>query len=83
MVSCFSYVVGNHILKWKHSDYVHISCAGNEVSDIRILCSQLISDKVAFNKKGTGFTKGGTKKFRICTIDRMEQILKSFEYSLK
>ena len=44
---------------------------------------EMISDKVAFNKKGTGFTKGGTKKFRICTIDRMEQILKSFEYSLK
>ena len=44
---------------------------------------EMISDKVAFNKKGTGFTKGGTKKFRICTIDRMEQILKQFEYTLK
>lgn len=44
---------------------------------------EMISDKVAFNKKGTGFTKGGTKKFRICTIDRMEKILKRFELSLK
>lgn len=44
---------------------------------------EMIADKVAFNKKGTGFTKGGTKKFRICTIDRMEQILKQFEYTLK
>ena len=44
---------------------------------------EMISDKVAFNKKGTGFTKGGTKKFRICTIDRMEQILTQFERTLK
>ena len=44
---------------------------------------EMISDNVAFNKKGTGFTKGGTKKFRICTIDRIEQILKQFEYTLK
>ena len=43
----------------------------------------MIADKVAFNKKGTGFTKGGTKKFRICTIDRMEQILSQFERTLK
>lgn len=44
---------------------------------------EMIADKVAFNKKGTGFTKGGTKKFRICTIDRMEQILSQFERTLK
>lgn len=44
---------------------------------------EMIADKVAFNKKGTGFTKGGTKKFRICTIDRMEQILTQFERTLK
>ena len=44
---------------------------------------EMIADKVAFNKKGTGFTKGGTKKFRIGTIDRMDQILKQFEISLK
>ena len=44
---------------------------------------EMISDKVAFNKKGTGFTKGGTKKFRICTIDRIEKIIKRFELSLK
>ena len=44
---------------------------------------EMIADKVAFNKKGTGFVKGGTKKFRIGTIDRMEQILNSFGYALK
>lgn len=44
---------------------------------------EIISDKVAFNKKGTGFTKGGTKKFRMCTIDRMEQILTDLGSELK
>ena len=43
---------------------------------------EMISDKVAFNKKGTGFTKGGTKKFRMGTIDRMENVLKGLEGSL-
>ena len=52
-------------------------------SEARYTAEEMISDKVAFNKKGTGFTKGGTKKFRICTIDRMEQILTQFERSLK
>jgi colicin import membrane protein len=52
-------------------------------SEARYTAEEMISDKVAFNKKGTGFTKGGTKKFRICTIDRMEQILTQFVRSLK
>ncbi len=44
---------------------------------------EMIADKVAFNKKGTGFVKGGTKKFRIATIDRMDQIVNTFGYALK
>ena len=44
---------------------------------------EMISDKVAFNKKGTGFVKGGTRKFRIGTIDRMEWIFKSLGMALK
>lgn len=44
---------------------------------------ELIADKVAFNKKGNGFTKGGTKKFRMATIDRMEQILNNLGTALK
>ena len=44
---------------------------------------EMIADKVAFNKKGTGFAKGGVRKFRIGTIDRMDQILRGFGIALK
>lgn len=44
---------------------------------------EMISDKVSFNKKGTGFTKGGTRKFRMGTIDRMDDILSTLERALK
>lgn len=38
---------------------------------------EMIADKVALNKKKTGFTKGGSKKFRTKTIDRKDAV---FEY---
>ena len=50
---------------------------------VHYTAEEMIADKVAFNKKGTDFAKGGARKFRMCTIDRMEQILKQFEYTLK
>ena len=34
----------------------------------------MISDAVSFNKKGTKYTKGGTKKFREKTIDRKDEV---------
>lgn len=52
-------------------------------SEMHYTAEDMIADKVAFNKKGNGFTKGGTKKFRMATIDRMEQILNDLGTALK
>lgn len=43
----------------------------------------MISDKEALNKKKTGFTKGGSKKFRIKTIDRKDAVFQYIEEALK
>lgn len=40
---------------------------------------EMIADKVALNKKKTGFTKGGSKKFRMKTIDRKDEIFAELE----
>lgn len=42
-----------------------------------------ITDKEALNKKKDGFVKGGVKKFRMNTMDRMESILNQIETALK
>lgn len=44
---------------------------------------EIIADKVAINKKKTGFTKGGTKKFRMKTIDRKDAIFEQIAETLK
>lgn len=44
---------------------------------------EMIADKVALNKKKTGFTKGGTKKFRMKTIDRKDAIFEQIAEALK
>ena len=50
---------------------------------VHYTAEEMIADKVAFNKKGTDFAKGGARKFRMCTIDRMDQILNEFALALK
>lgn len=50
---------------------------------VHYTAEEFIADKVAFNKKGTDFAKGGVRKFRIGTIDRMDQILRGFGIALK
>lgn len=42
-----------------------------------------ITDKETLNKKKTGFIKGGVKKFRMHTIDRVEEVLNGIEAALK
>lgn len=44
---------------------------------------EMIADKVALNKKKTGFTKGGTKKFRTKTIDRKDFVFEQIAEALK
>lgn len=43
---------------------------------------EMIADGVALNKKKTGFTKGGSKKFRMKTIDRKDAIFKYIEENI-
>lgn len=43
----------------------------------------MISDAQAINKKGTGFQKGGSKKFRTKTIDRKDMVLSMISEALK
>lgn len=51
-------------------------------SEAHYTAEEMIADKVAFNKKGTGFAKGGAKKFRMGTIDRMDEVLNGLGGSL-
>lgn len=44
---------------------------------------EMIADKVALNKKKTGFTKGGTRKFRMKTIDRKDVVFEQIAEALK
>ncbi|MCQ2220511.1 MAG: DUF4468 domain-containing protein [Prevotella sp.] len=46
-------------------------------TEANFTAEDMIADKVALNKKKTGFTKGGSKKFRTKTIDRKDVV---FEY---
>ena len=41
VVTGFSYVVGHHIFKWKHTVHVHIPCACYKVSGVGIFCRKL------------------------------------------
>ena len=44
---------------------------------------EMISDSSALNKKKTGFTKGGSKKFRTKTIDRKDEVFSLIQNVLK
>lgn len=48
-----------------------------------VSAEEWISDSEALNKKKTGFHKGGVKKFRMKTIDRVEEIFNGIEEVLK
>lgn len=52
-------------------------------SEARYSAEEMISDSVSFNKKGTKYTKGGTKKFREKTIDRKDKVFAWIETELK
>ena len=52
-------------------------------TEARYSAEEMISDAVAFNKKGTKYTKGGTKKFREKTIDRKDEVFAWIEAELK
>lgn len=43
-------------------------------TEVTYTAEEMISDAVSFNKKGTKYTKGGTKKFREKTIDRKDEL---------
>lgn len=43
-------------------------------TEVNYTAEEMISDAVSFNKKGTKYTKGGTKKFREKTIDRKDEV---------
>lgn len=51
-------------------------------SAMNVTAEEWITDKEALNKKGDGFRKG-VRKFRMHTIDRMEQILNGVEEAVK
>lgn len=40
----------------------------------KFMAEEMISDENALNKKKNGFTRGGSKKFRMKTIDRKDEI---------
>lgn len=46
------------------------------------LAEEMINDANAINKKQTGFTKGGSKKFRTKTIDRKDEIFETLSKEL-
>lgn len=48
-----------------------------------IVAEDMITDKEALNKKKTGFTKGGAKKFRTKTIDRKDEVFALLEQAFK
>lgn len=48
-----------------------------------VSAEEWITDREALNKKKTGFAKGGVKKFRMKTIDRMEDIFNGVANVLK
>lgn len=52
-------------------------------SGFNMTAEEWITDANALNKKQTGFQKGGVKKFRMKTIDRMDDILTQIEAALK
>lgn len=52
-------------------------------SAMTITAEEWITDRETLNKKKNGFHKGGVKKFRMKTIDRVEQIFKGVEEALK
>lgn len=52
-------------------------------TEMSMTAEEWINDKNALNKKKTGFQKGGVKKFRMKTIDRIENIFAGIETALK
>lgn len=52
-------------------------------TEMDMAAEEWINDASALNKKKTGFRKGGVKKFRMKTIDRVESILADIENALK
>lgn len=52
-------------------------------TEMRYTAEEMIADAVSFNKKGTKYTKGGTKKFREKTIDRKDEVFAWIAENLK
>ena len=52
-------------------------------TEARYSAEEMIADAVSFNKKGTKYTKGGTKKFREKTIDRKDEVFAWIEEDIK